>query len=57
LMIGYLIHDYSGPLICGGDATDVAYFSPDKLPEIAFISHSNFIRIYYSAYAYSEAAK
>ncbi len=57
LMVGYLVHEYSGRLIGGGDATEVAYFHPDKLPEIAFKSHRDFIRIYYSAYAYPGAEK
>jgi 8-oxo-dGTP diphosphatase len=51
LIIGYLIKKYSGFLEPGDDASDAAYFNYNKLPEIAFQSHMNFIRIYYSAYA------
>jgi ADP-ribose pyrophosphatase YjhB (NUDIX family) len=51
LMVGYLIKDYSGSLEPGDDASDAAYFNYDDLPEVAFQSHMNFIRIYYSAYS------
>jgi len=50
LMVGYLIKNYSGILEAGDDASDPTYFHPDELPEIAFESHKNFIRIYYAAY-------
>jgi 8-oxo-dGTP diphosphatase len=51
LMISYLVNKYSGTLIAGDDASEAAYFQKDDLPEIAFESHRNFIRIYYSAYS------
>ncbi len=51
LMLGFLVNKYSGKPIAGDDASDVAYFHPDDLPEIAFESHRNFIRIYYAAHA------
>ncbi len=51
LMIGYLAKEYSGALKAGDDASDAAFFSYDRLPEIAFSSHRRFIRIYYSAYS------
>ena len=51
LMVGYLIKSFTGALKAGDDASDVAYFYPDKLPEIAFESHRKFVRIYYAAYA------
>ena len=51
LMVGYLVKSYSGALIAGDDAMDAAHFHYDELPEIAFESHRNFIRIYYAAYA------
>ena len=51
LMVGYLIKSFSGALKAGDDASDAAYFHPDKLPEIAFESHRKFVRIYYAAYA------
>ncbi len=48
ILIGYLILEYSGTLIAGDDASDVAYYSYDELPEIAFESHKHFIDSYYS---------
>jgi 8-oxo-dGTP diphosphatase len=48
VLIGYLILKHSGTLIAGDDASDVAYYSYDKLPEIAFESHKHFIEEYYS---------
>ena len=51
LMVGYLVKSYSGLLKAGDDASDVAYFDFESLPEVAFDSHKKFIRIYYSAYA------
>ncbi len=50
LMVGYLIKNYTGILESGDDASDAAYFNYKDLPEIAFESHMEFIRIYYSAY-------
>ena len=50
LMTGFLIRSYSGTLYAGDDADDVASFYYDELPEIAFESHAEFIRIYYAAY-------
>ena len=47
LLIGFFVNDYSGKLIPGDDASDAAYFDRDELPEIAFESHVNFIKIYY----------
>jgi ADP-ribose pyrophosphatase YjhB (NUDIX family) len=51
LMVGYLVKSYSGTLIAGDDADDAAFFHYDRLPEIAFESHINFMRIYNAAYA------
>ena len=51
LMVGYLVKSYSGNLIAGDDANDVAHFYYNALPEIAFESHSSFIRMYYAAYS------
>lgn len=50
LMVGYLVKKYAGDPVAGDDAQDVAFFEPDKLPEIAFESHQNFLRIYFTAY-------
>ena len=52
LMLGYLIKNYTGILKAGDDASDAAYFDYENLPEIAFKSHLQFIRIYYSAYRF-----
>lgn len=49
LMVGYLVKEFTGELKAGDDASNVAYFESDKLPEIAFESHQNFIRDYYSS--------
>jgi 8-oxo-dGTP diphosphatase len=51
LMAGYLVKQYSGTPQPGDDASDVAFFQQDEMPEIAFESHRKFIRIYYAAYA------
>ncbi|MBW1840983.1 MAG: NUDIX domain-containing protein [Deltaproteobacteria bacterium] len=51
LMAGYLVKQYSGTLKAGDDASDVAFFHQDDMPEIAFESHRKFVRIYYAAYA------
>jgi len=51
LMVGYLVKHYRGYPKAGDDASDVAYFHQDELPEIAFESHRKFVRIYYAAYA------
>ena len=51
LMVGYLVKSFNGTLIAGDDAMDAAFFNYDRLPEIAFESHINFIRIYNAAYA------
>ena len=51
LMSGYLVRNFSGHPIAGDDASDISCYGPDDLPEIAFESHKQFIRIFYSAYA------
>ena len=51
LMVGYLVKSYSGKPVAGDDATEIACFHYHDLPEVAFNSHLNFIRIYYAAYA------
>ncbi|VEN75064.1 NUDIX hydrolase [Candidatus Desulfarcum epimagneticum] len=51
LMMGYLVKKYSGILTPGDDASDAAFFSRDRMPEIAFSSHRRFIRIYQAAYS------
>lgn len=44
LIVGYLVTDFSGELVPGDDAEQVAFFHPEDLPEIAFSSHDHFIR-------------
>ena len=51
LMVGYLIKQFSGKPVAGDDASDLAFFSYDEMPEVAFKSHKNFIRMYYAAYS------
>jgi 8-oxo-dGTP diphosphatase len=51
LMIGYLVKDAVGTPRADDDASDLAFFSKDAFPEIAFDSHRRFIRIYFAAYA------
>ncbi|MCF8025868.1 MAG: NUDIX hydrolase [Desulfobacteraceae bacterium] len=51
LMIGFLVRNFSGTPMAGDDAEEFGWFDPDRLPEIAFASHSAFIRIYYAAYS------
>jgi 8-oxo-dGTP diphosphatase len=48
LLVGYLVTCFSGSATAGDDASAVAFFNRDQLPEIAFESHSAFIRLYYS---------
>jgi len=50
LMAGYLVREFSGEPFAGDDASDIACYGLDRLPEIAFDSHRHFIRIYQSAY-------
>jgi ADP-ribose pyrophosphatase YjhB (NUDIX family) len=50
LLMGHLVRSFSGTPTPGDDAADVAFFAPDRLPEIAFDSHRHFVRIYYAAY-------
>lgn len=52
LMAGYLVLDYSGEPLAGDDASDIACFHPDELPEIAFKSHEHFIRIFLGSYSH-----
>lgn len=49
LIVGYLVTSATGELKPGDDASEVAYFPRDALPEIAFESHRRFIRDYYAA--------
>lgn len=44
LVLGYAAEIDSGELKPGDDASAAAWFTPQKLPEIAFDSHAEFIR-------------
>jgi len=48
LLIGYLVKSFTGILSAGDDASDVASYHPERLPDIAFSSHKKFIRAYYA---------
>jgi len=48
LMLGYLIAQVSGSIKPGDDVSEAAYFQHDALPDIAFKSHRQFIRIYFA---------
>ena len=50
LLVGYLITHFSGLAVAGDDASAVAFFDHDNLPEIAFESHRSFIRLYFSTF-------
>ncbi len=43
LMVGYLVKYFEGTPIAGDDASDLKFFSYDKLPAIAFKTHRHFI--------------
>jgi 8-oxo-dGTP diphosphatase len=51
LMTGFLVKVFEGNPAPGDDADAVGWFDYKELPEIAFDSHKNFIKIYYTAYA------
>ena len=44
LIVGYLVTTYSGKIAAGDDASEVAFFKPEAIPEMAFKSHEKFIR-------------
>ncbi|MBU2488797.1 MAG: NUDIX domain-containing protein [Proteobacteria bacterium] len=50
LLMGYLIREYSGEPFAGDDAEEAAFFAPESLPELAFDSHREFVRIYLAGY-------
>ena len=50
LLVGYLVTHFLGSAKAGDDAAEVAFFSRNHLPEIAFESHRSFIRLYYSTF-------
>ncbi len=45
LMVGYLVRSYSGIPYPGDDASEAAFFPVDNLPDIAFRSHREFVRL------------
>lgn len=52
ILIGYLVKSYSGVIHAGDDASDVARFHKNELPDIPFDSHVRFIDTYYSTKSY-----
>lgn len=50
LLVGYLVTHFSGLAQAGDDASDLAFFNRNDLPEIAFESHRSFIRLCYSTF-------
>jgi len=55
LLVAYLVTNYSGSPAAGDDACDLAFFSRQHLPDVAFNTHDSFIRLYYSVLAPSSA--
>jgi ADP-ribose pyrophosphatase YjhB (NUDIX family) len=51
LMVGYLVRSFSGTPEAGDDASDIAFFTGDNLPDVAFRSHIKFLRMYYSSFS------
>lgn len=49
ILVGYLVKSFTGTLSPGDDASEVAYFHRDELPDIPFDSHIRFIQSYYSS--------
>jgi 8-oxo-dGTP diphosphatase len=46
LVVGYSVRNFTGSPRAKDDALDVAWFSHEDLPELAFESHARFVRIY-----------
>jgi 8-oxo-dGTP diphosphatase len=53
LMTGFLVRSFTGDLVAGDDADEAKWFALDRLPEIAFKSHEQFIKSYVVAYAHT----
>ncbi len=51
LMIGFLVKDPQGSPRPGDDAAEVAWFSLNEMPPVAFAGHESFIRIVASIHA------
>jgi 8-oxo-dGTP diphosphatase len=50
MLVAFLVISFSGSIIAGDDASEVAFFERNQFPDIAFESHLSFIRLYYSAF-------
>jgi 8-oxo-dGTP diphosphatase len=46
-MAGFLVKEFTGSPVAGDDASDAAFFTRERLPEVAFDSHKMFIRRYW----------
>jgi len=46
LLIGYLVRQFTGEPFPGEDASEIEFFPLENMPEIAFESHSHFLRVY-----------
>jgi 8-oxo-dGTP diphosphatase len=46
LMIGYLVKAFTGCVFPGDDASEADWFNLDRLPDIAFDSHTKFVKKY-----------
>jgi 8-oxo-dGTP diphosphatase len=49
-MAGFLVKEFTGSPVAGDDASDAAFFTRERLPEVAFESHKMFIQRYYNGY-------
>lgn len=56
LMTGFLVRSFTGESVAGDDADAVGWFHLDHLPEIAFESHRQFIKLYVTAYAHTDSS-
>ncbi|MBU1170327.1 MAG: NUDIX domain-containing protein [Proteobacteria bacterium] len=51
LITAFLIRSFQGSIMAGDDVSRADFYFSETLPDIAFRSHSHFIRHYFSAYS------